>query len=112
MLDLKGLGSRIKAARKSKNITGEALSDLINLKSGGVYVRMLEKGKRTPSLKMLVELSEALDVSTDYLLFDTLKQEKELPLEADLKEKIKLLSPRDLEIVNSLVDTLLTIEEE
>lgn len=63
------LGLRIKQRRKMKKLTQENLAELINVSPH--YIYELEKGLKTMSLSTLVDISTALNISTDYLLFGT-----------------------------------------
>lgn len=59
------MGQRIREARKAKMVTAEQLAEQI-----GIAVESLghiECGNRKPSLQTLYNISEALDVSLDYL---------------------------------------------
>lgn len=57
---------RIKRARKAAKLTQEELAMRVNTTKG--TISNYENGHSTPSNQMLVELSEVLNVTTDYLL--------------------------------------------
>ena len=79
----KQLGQRIKKLRKSKNLSQEALSELID-KSVDT-VSNIERGIFSPRLDTALEIAKALNIE----LFE-LFQVREMPLED--KEKTKLLN--------------------
>lgn len=66
-MELIELGARLKQCRKKKHLTQENLAELINVSPH--YIYELERGMKSMSLSTLVDLSTALDVSADYLLF-------------------------------------------
>lgn len=66
-MDKKEIGNRIKLCRKSKKLTQEALAEQINVSPH--YIYEIERGSKTMSLSILVQLSQTLHISTDYLLF-------------------------------------------
>lgn len=66
-MDLNEIGSRIKAERRRRNLSQEKLAELINVSPH--YIYEIERGLKAMSLETLVNLSAALDISTDYLLF-------------------------------------------
>lgn len=66
-MDLIEIGKRIKAERKSKNLSQERLAEEINVTPH--YIYEIERGLKTMSLETLINLSKALDVTTDYILF-------------------------------------------
>ena len=66
-MDLKAIGSRIKAERKKLGLTQEKLSELINVTPH--YIYEIERGMKSMSLETLILLSEKMELSTDYILF-------------------------------------------
>lgn len=68
-IDYEALGGRIRTARKAKNFSQEKLGELCQLSTS--HVGHIERGTRIPSLETLFRISKELDVSLDYLLFDS-----------------------------------------
>ena len=64
--DAKAAGKRIRQIRKRKGIPLAKAADALNVSES--YYRKLETGERSPSLHVLIALSEQFDVSTDYIL--------------------------------------------
>ncbi len=64
------LGKRIREARLKKKMTQEQLSEKANI--GLYFLGEVERGVKTPSLKVFVAIAEALGVSTDSLLRDSI----------------------------------------
>lgn len=64
------LGRRINAVRKEKNMTADQLSERCNINA--TYLRQIEGGAKTPSLPVFIAICNVLEVSSDYLLQDTL----------------------------------------
>lgn len=72
---MKSITERIKRARKAAKLTQEELAMKVNTTKG--TISNYENGHSTPSNQMLVELSEVLNVTTDYLLGkDDIKETK------------------------------------
>ncbi len=65
-MDWKILGARIKAERKRRGLTLEALAEKAGISRN--YLWELEAGRKAPALGTLRELGAALNVSIDYLL--------------------------------------------
>ena len=63
---LKLLGERIRFIRKTKKIKQERLAELVD--KATEHISFIERGERAPSLELLLDLSQALDVSLPYLL--------------------------------------------
>ena len=71
-MDLKAIGSRIKAERKKLGLTQEKLSELISVTPH--YIYEIERGMKSMSLETLILLSEKMELSTDYILFGVQRQ--------------------------------------
>ncbi len=72
-MNLIEIGARIKAYRKSMGISQEKLAEMINVSPH--YIYEIERGTKTMSLETFVTLSEALNLSTDYILFGDKKDD-------------------------------------
>lgn len=64
--DPHGFGKRLQSARKALGITQEELAERLCVDRN--HVTRMERGIRVCSIDLLVEISVALEVSTDYLL--------------------------------------------
>lgn len=65
-MNINNLGTEIKRNRKLLKMTQERLAELIDVNPH--YIYEIEKGLRTPSLPILIAISEQLHVSIDNLL--------------------------------------------
>ena len=63
------LGSRVKAARKHRDIQQNDLATRIGCSSS--HLSEIESDKKLPSLERLKLISEELDITVDYFLLDT-----------------------------------------
>lgn len=54
------LRNNIKNFRESKNLTQEKLSELAGISAD--YLSEIERGKKVPSIKRLIQIAEALDI--------------------------------------------------
>ena len=68
MLDSIMLGKRIRDARLKKKMTQDQLSEKANI--GLYYLGEVERGVKTPSLKVFISIADALGASADSLLRD------------------------------------------
>ena len=69
-IDYEALGKRISNARKQTGITQEALGELLNMTRK--HISVIEAAITRPSLDTLVDIANALNVSADDLLVDSL----------------------------------------
>ena len=70
-MDYEALGRRVRMQRKLLGITQEELSERVGVSCS--YIGLIERGDRKLSIETLVSLAEALRISCDNLLQDSLK---------------------------------------
>ena len=89
------IGSRVRELRKAKGLTQQDLADMINVTK--VSVCCYEKGTRTPNLDTFVDLINALDTTSAYLLgMDNV-------VVAENEEDYKVVLPKeDIQIINEI----------
>ena len=64
--DLTGIGRRIQQRRKQQGYTQEQLAEMMNVSIQ--MVSNLERGNKAIRIDNLINLSQILDISTDYIL--------------------------------------------
>lgn len=67
MIDLIGIGKRVKTARTERKLTREKLAEIVNVTPH--YIYEIERGMKAMSLETLANISSALELSSDYILF-------------------------------------------
>ena len=87
-MDYEAFGKRIRNGRKALGMTQEALSEKAQLSLS--YIGLIERGDRKVSLETLVALSNALLISPDVLLQESISCEA-LTVTEDYAEQRKLL---------------------
>ena len=65
-IDYTALGKRIRTSRKAKKISQEQLAEICALSAA--HIGHIERGTRIPSLDTIFRISQALDVSLDYVM--------------------------------------------
>ena len=96
--DLVGIGKRIQSRRKQLGLTQEHLAEQMN-----VSVQMisnLERGNKAIRIDNLVNLSNILNISTDYILTG---KETITDLSA-LTERIQSLTEKEQKMIELLID--------
>lgn len=96
-------GNRLRTVRKERKLTTNALSDACGITA--VFLRQIESAQRLPSLPVFALLCNELRVSPYYLLMDSLDTSDDERLDC-LMAKMKALTPKQLDIVTSMLDTL------
>lgn len=69
-MDLYCLGNRIRKTRMNCGITQEKLAETVDISTN--FMSLIENG-RNMSVETLVKIADALGVTVDYLLSDTMK---------------------------------------
>lgn len=100
-VSLAQIGQRIHARRKQLGYTQEQLAERMEVSIQ--MVSNLERGNKAIRIDNLVNLSQILEVSTDYILTG-----KATPTDSEaLARRVASLSPRDRRIVEEIVDQCL-----
>lgn len=80
------LGKNIRKYRKAANLSQEKLAEMCECSNG--HIGMVENAKTTPSLEMIVKISNALNVTVDMLINESYVQ-PELKYLHDIEVKIE-----------------------
>lgn len=104
-MDLKAIGSRIKAAREAQHLTQEQLAEIVGISA--THISVIERGVKAPKLETFIEIANALNVTSDSLLLDVLNNSLQITA-TELSEQIERLSPKEqkkiLKVVRALVE--------
>lgn len=104
-LDYRLLGERIKRQRKLKGTTQENFAEYLNVSVG--YISQIERGISKVSLERLIEISEYLECSIDYLLDGTSPGDEKY-LASELNDLFSQLSSNEKKILTRLIKEYLT----
>lgn len=105
-MDNRALGKRIQKYRNEKNLTAEKLAEIVGLSTS--MIREIERGNKLPSLPSLVCIANALNVSSDELLCESITKSTYV-IDREIQCSLKNLSKEDLSFINSIIDCV-TIE--
>ena len=98
------LGARIREARKKRKLTQGKLAEMADI--GETYLSEIERGIKLPSMSVFIKLVEALGVSADYLLRDTLTSGRDFVLD-DLTRRMEKLTPAQRKTAADILDAYL-----
>lgn len=101
--DYINIGRRIRRARKNKNLSQENLAEMANLSVA--HISHIETANTALSLPSLVGVANALDVSTDALLCDCLKNPG-ATYKQEISAFVEDCSDQEIRIVADLVPAL------
>ena len=89
-VDYVALGKRIKEKRIQSHLTQEQLGEMCDLSTA--HIGHIERGTRIPSVDVLFQISQVLNVSIDYLIFDSVSNNNILSnIDSMLKNKATCL---------------------
>jgi len=95
---LQNLGNRIREERLRARLTQEQLAEIVGCNDS--YIGQIERGNKNPSLEIIVCIANALNVTIDYLLSDSIKMDQ---ADGMLEELISLASVRDKDDIRFLL---------
>jgi transcriptional regulator with XRE-family HTH domain len=99
VIDYTALGGRIRLARKRKGLSQEKLGEICAISTA--HVGHIERGTRIPSLETLYKISKELNVSLDFLFFDSQNEIGDV-----FKSISALLAGKDGEKVKVFISTV------
>lgn len=106
--DYKKLGIRIKAARESKKLTQEQLAEITGLTNN--YISNIEHTRSKPSIETLIKICNALEVTPDYILLDSVFVSKEYIID-EIAVKLKRCSKKNIQLISGFITLLLEGQE-
>ena len=103
-MDLSSIGGKIKQYRKAAKFSQSQLAEMIGISTK--YVSVLERSAKPPSLETLINIANALNISTDLLLCDTLNVQFDIK-QTLLGERFNGLTKKEQAKVLAVVDVLI-----
>lgn len=104
-IDYTALGKRIKNKRVENKLTQEQLGEMCELSAA--HIGHIERGTRILSVEVLFRIAQVLNVSVDYLLFDSVENDNILSSIAPiLKDSDKNKVNHFLNTVRVLADNI------
>lgn len=97
------LGARVREQRLKKKLTQEKLAEMCNVSSS--YIGIIERGNKKLSVETLVKIANALDISTDFLLSDSLTLTPEIQTK-EILTPLKDLKQKDVDLLTDMVYAL------
>lgn len=101
----KVFGKKLNYIRKKRKLTSEQLGEMCDVNAG--YIRQIESGNRVPSFQLFIELCNALNVSSDYLLGLEISGNDVEDVYSVVFTKVKKLPPEQVEMLNCIMDTVI-----
>lgn len=103
-MNVKQVINNIRECRKQKNMSQEELAERAGLSKN--YISELERYEKSPSLETFIKLINALEISADVILQDTLINGYKVKSSL-LAEKLENLSTEKQKEILAVVDTMI-----
>ena len=97
-------GQRIEISRNDRKLTREHLAEICDISTN--HLRQIEKGDKLPSMPILVSLCNALEVSPNYLLQDSVPAVMDNAPD-NILNMLLHATPTQAEIIESMVRSAL-----
>lgn len=107
-MNFKSVGINIRKYRTEKKISQEKLAEMAYLSPK--YIGIIERAEKTPSLTTLVNIANALDVTTDMLLCNVLNRHNEIRSSLTF-DRINKLSEKEKERIYAIIEAFLEYSE-
>ena len=101
-MEKQSMGNRIRDTRKKQGLTQEQLAEKVDITLE--YISQIERGLKIPSMQVFIKLVEALDVSADYLLRDSVST-RNLYGDKQIGARLERLTPKQRVALEALIDT-------
>ncbi len=96
------IGKNIRKYRTLKKLNQDKLAEMVDLSVN--YLGQIERGEKSASLETLINIANALEVSSDMLLCDLVKASYAVK-DSLLHEKLEKLSDKDRARIYDIIDT-------
>ena len=98
---MQSFGNNLRTERERQKLTRIALANKIGTKQD--YIAQIERGSKSPSMKTLRRLVEALNVSADSLIFGTEAKESD-NVKGRISELVNLLERKSADEILAFID--------
>lgn len=102
-LDYKSIGKRIKIARIKADLTQERLAEIVGISPS--HMSNIETGTTRVSLTAIVTIANALSVTVDDLLCDSIRKAR-APLEKDIAEILEGCDEYEIRMIADMAQAL------
>lgn len=96
------IGNRIRLEREKFDMTREKLAELLNLSP--YFLGQIERGERKMSISTLINISECLHISIDYLFFEQVNVNSNNNV---LHSLINKCSEKEIAVIEGLIKLIL-----
>lgn len=105
------IGRKIREQRMYKKLTQERLAEIVDIST--TYLSGIERGKKIPSFKVMVDIANALDMSFDFMLSNEIEVLQDNKISLELHEfEIMLEMLKEKDLINQFIQLSRAIANE
>lgn len=104
VLDLPGIGVRIRAAREKLGLTREQFAEAVDLSA--LYIGQIERGQRTMSLNTFVRILECLHVDPNVIIYG--EQGEQRADTSGVQALLQKCNEREMKLAEEMLKLVLT----
>lgn len=106
-MDKAAIGARLKEARNHCNLTQEQLAQKVH--KTVTYISDIERGAKTPSLNLFIQMVDVLNISPDYILCGELEAGKQY-ICYEITKKLNQITAQQRLAVEKLIDIYINFQ--
>lgn len=95
------MGRRIKLRRKELHFKQRELAEQLSISNN--HISAIENGRERPSIELLLDLCEKLEVTSDYILLGNIHANN---IPQNIMDNLRLCRNEDIELVSKFVELL------
>ena len=103
------LGIRVREKRKSMNIQQKDMAIAIGTATN--HLSDIERGRKKPSLELLIRISSFLDTPVDYFLMDNPYSCQSYSINSELAATLRKCSPQSLMVIATLAQSMVSYQQ-
>ena len=100
MLDTVSMGKRIRECRLKRKLTVEQLAERLEISA--VFMSDIERGVKCPRLENFVKILNALEITADEVLFDSVRADTDICLN-EVTKKMQRLDNKQIAKVEKII---------
>ena len=104
MLNTAKMGKRIREFRLKKKLTIEQLAEQLEISA--VFMNDIERGVKCPRMENFVKILNALEVTADEVLFDSVRADSDIYLN-EVTRKMRGLDNDQIAKIEEVIDTVI-----
>lgn len=104
-MDYNSIGKNIRKRREELGIKQDTFAEMVDISAS--YMGAIERGEKFPSLSVFIQITNALKISSDFLLSGVLEVHNEI-IASELSSQLSMLSKREQKRILHVIETMIS----